>query len=265
MIYVVAHKMYESPKLDDAYKTIYVGNKVREEAKEKGFLVDSVGDSICEKNPYYCELTALYWIWKNIKLNDWVGLNHYRRYFMSSETHAILTKDEIEQFLSNHDVILWKKLCLNETVERFYYRGAGYKKDILLLKKICKEIYPDYLNACNEVLKGKSASYANMFVMRKEQFDGYCKWLFTILSAMEKEMDMTDYTIQEKRVYGYLGEILLNVWITKNELSVAYCDVVNTETSSVNWRDIAYIVLKKVAKRIIYFPSGIKYKRLFKK
>ena len=52
MIYVVAHKMYKSPQLDDVYKTIYVGRKVREEAKNKGFIVDSVGDSICEKNPY---------------------------------------------------------------------------------------------------------------------------------------------------------------------------------------------------------------------
>lgn len=92
MIYVVAHKMYKSPCLDDAYKTIYVGNKVREEAKLKGLIVDSEGNSICEKNPYYCELTALYWIWKNDKKSDWIGLNHYRRYFMSSQTHEILTK-----------------------------------------------------------------------------------------------------------------------------------------------------------------------------
>ena len=92
MIYVVAHKMYKSPCLDDAYKTIYVGNKVREDAKLKGLIVDSEGNSICEKNPYYCELTALYWIWKNDKKSDWIGLNHYRRYFMSSQTHEILTK-----------------------------------------------------------------------------------------------------------------------------------------------------------------------------
>lgn len=43
MIYVVAHKMYKSPQLEDVYKTIYVGSKVREEAKSKGFIVDSGG------------------------------------------------------------------------------------------------------------------------------------------------------------------------------------------------------------------------------
>lgn len=265
MIYVVAHKMYNSPRLDDAYKTIYVGNKVREEAKTKGFIVDSEGNSICEKNPYYCELTALYWIWKNDKKSDWIGLNHYRRYFMSSKSHEILTAHEIEQLLSSHDVILWKKLHLHENVERFYYRGGGYKKDILLLKKVMKSLYPDYMKICEKVLSEKSASYANMFVMHRAQFDKYCEWLFKILFAMEKELDMTDYTVQEKRVFGYLGEILLNVWVKKNNITVTYCDVVNTEVSSHNRMERVKIVGKNIVKRIIYFPFGIKYKRLYKK
>lgn len=265
MIYVVAHKMYKSPRLDDEYKTIYVGNKVREEAKSKGFIVDSEGDSICEKNPYYCELTALYWIWKNDKSSDWIGLNHYRRYFMSSQTHKILTKQEIEQSLSTHDVILWKKICLHENIERFYYRGGGYKKDILLLKKVLKNLYPDYVATCEGILSEKSASYANMFVMHREQFDKYCEWLFEILFTMEKELDMTDYTVQEKRVFGYLGEILLNIWVTKNNLTVAYCDVVNTEANSLSWKDIAKKLAKRAVKRVVYFPSGIKYKRLREK
>ena len=265
MIYVVAHKMYKSPQLDDVYRTIYVGNKVREEAKNKGFIVDSGGDSICEKNPYYCELTALYWIWKNDKTSDWIGLNHYRRYFVSSKTHEILEKQEIEQLLSVHDVILWKKLYLHESVERFYYRGAGYKKDILLLKKVLLDLYPDYMETCEKVLGEKSASYANMFVMHREQFDKYCEWLFKILFTMEKELDMTKYTVQEKRVYGYLGEILLNVWVEKNNLAVAYCDVINTEVCSVSWKDTVKGLARKMAKRVVYFPSGIKYKRLYRK
>lgn len=164
--------------MDDAYKTIYVGAQVRKTAKEHKFIVDSEGDSISEKNPYYCELTALYWIWKNDKANDRIGLNHYRRYFVSSVSHEILSKAEIGQLLSTSDVILWNKLTLNESVEKFYYRGAGYKKDILLLKNTIKELYPDYVSVCNEVLSEKAASYANMFVMNRENFNAYCEWLF---------------------------------------------------------------------------------------
>ena len=216
MIYVVSHKMYKPPQLDDSYKTIYVGNKVREEARQKGYLIDSDGDEISEKNPYYCELTALYWIWKNDKTDEWVGLNHYRRYFLSPETGKILNKYDIKQILTHYDVILWKKIILNESVERFYYRGAGYRKDITLLKQVIQNLYPEYLNDCEDVLRANSASYANMFIIHREAFNAYCNWLFAILYEMEKELDMNGYTVQEKRVYGYLGEILLNVWIKKN-------------------------------------------------
>lgn len=73
MIYVVAHKFYDSPKLDDSYQTIYVGDKVRNKAKESGYIVDSEGISISERNPYYCELTALYWVWKNDTSGEWGG------------------------------------------------------------------------------------------------------------------------------------------------------------------------------------------------
>lgn len=45
-----------------------------------GYQKDNEGDNISAKNPYYCELTGIYYAWKNIPA-EYLGLVHYRRYF----------------------------------------------------------------------------------------------------------------------------------------------------------------------------------------
>ena len=51
------------------------------------------------------------------------------------------------------------------------------------------------------------------------------------LSEVEKETNMEGYTKAQRRVFGYISEILLNVWALHNKLKVKYMDVINTETS----------------------------------
>ena len=70
-IFVVMHKIVnlEKMKLDKIYKRLLVGQKSTD---EKDILIDSTKDNISEKNKFYCELTGLYWIWKNIKC-EYIG------------------------------------------------------------------------------------------------------------------------------------------------------------------------------------------------
>lgn len=59
---------------------IHVG-KVLHPDVDLGIQRDDTGDNISLKNSSYCELTGMYWAWKNLRGVDVIGLCHYRRYF----------------------------------------------------------------------------------------------------------------------------------------------------------------------------------------
>ena len=108
-ILIATHKKYKMPKYK-SYLPIHVGK----EGKEKiGFKGDNTGKNISEKNPYFCELTGLYWAWKNLK-SDYIGLAHYRRHFKGKTKskdrfECVLSDSEIKELLKENDIILpWK-------------------------------------------------------------------------------------------------------------------------------------------------------------
>ena len=74
-ILVAAHKQYWMPE-DSVYLPLHVG---AEGKPDLGYTKDNTGENISAKNPNFCELTGLYWAWKNLEA-DYVGLVHYRRY-----------------------------------------------------------------------------------------------------------------------------------------------------------------------------------------
>ena len=63
----------------EPYLPIHVGKALN--TNDLGIAGDDTGDNISSKNKSYCELTGLYWAWKNLKGVDIIGLCHYRRYF----------------------------------------------------------------------------------------------------------------------------------------------------------------------------------------
>ena len=98
-ILVAAHKTYWMPE-DPVYFPLHVG---AEGKADLGYVKDNSGDNISVKNPNFCELTGLYWAWKNLEA-DYVGLVHYRRYFTHKEVCNIEKKKA--QILGKED---WEK------------------------------------------------------------------------------------------------------------------------------------------------------------
>ena len=232
-IYIAAHKKVDLPNVD-GYIPLQVGAALHDDL---GYLKDSNGDNISTKNPNYCELTGLYYIWKNEK-SDIVGLTHYRRYFFKNlfktKLNDVLNKNEIEKYLDKYDVILPKKLYFRKSIGE-QYKIIHNTNDLEKCLKIIEKKYPDYVESYNKIIKRKYLYGYNMFIMNKNKFDEYMKWLFDILTILEKEIDISKYDDYNKRIYGFLSERLFNIWIDKNKLKIKEIPVYNIEESKTKY------------------------------
>lgn len=231
-IYIMTHKRFNNPKFEE-YVPFLVGKKNNKLDIYEG---DDRGDNISEKNANYCELTGLYWIWKNDKESDIVGISHYRRYFTKQKifrnTKKIIRKDYIENILNNYDIILPKKEIYKETAIEQYCLSSGFKKDLDKIRCIIEEKYPDYVESYYIIMNQNKMYQFNMLISKKKIYDDYCNWLFNILFELEKNVDLSDgYNDYQKRIYGFISERLLNVWVLKNNLMVKEVRVVNPEMS----------------------------------
>lgn len=224
-MFVVTHKpLYvKTPKF---YIPIKVGNN--SDKKMKDYLSDNMGDNISRKNESYCELTAIYWLYKNYELPDIVGICHYRRFFVKGLFSRLLNENDILKSMNKYDVILpYKNKAKPNVLEYFVNsKSCGNEEDLNRLKKIIEEDYPDYLECFNKIMFGKSLSYCNMCIMKREDFKKYCEWLFSIMEKYENVIDYSNYNKEQKRIFGYMSEFLLNVWIEKNNLSVGLNSII---------------------------------------
>lgn len=236
-ILIATHKKYRIPQ-ENMYLPIHVG---REGKGDLGYIGDNTGDNISSKNPNYCELTGIYWAWKNLNV-DYIGMMHYRRYFTRKKVfsrlgkdkwNCILTYSEIEGILAQTDVIL--PTPRNYFIETNWsqYVHAHHELDLVLTRNIILDKYPDYIPAFDAYMKSTVGHRFNMFVMKKEVFDSYCNWLFDILFALEQQLDISKYSIYDARVFGFISERLLDVWIIKNNISYLELPVIFMEKQ--NW------------------------------
>ena len=244
-IIVASHKKYWMPA-DDIYLPLHVG---KEGKADIGFIGDNTGDNISNKNANYCELTGLYWAWKNIPA-EYIGLCHYRRYFTrsnpcscSKKKQVILTKAEWEELLNEHPIIVPDKRKYYIETNRSHYNHSHYAKDLDMTEKIIQEKYPQYSEAFSKVMERTWAHMFNMFVMRRDYFDEYCNWLFDVLQELEKRTDITDYDVVEARIYGYISELLLDVWLETNKLEYYEQNVAFLEPQ--NWLKKGGVFLKR--------------------
>lgn len=239
-IIIATHKEYFMPS-DDMYLPIHVG---KEGKSDIGYQGDNEGENISIKNPYFCELTGLYWAWKNLP-NDYLGLIHYRRFFTTKgrferKNHPLknlyLTHKEASDLLADYDVIVPSKR--NYYIETLYshYANTLHAEHLDVTREIIAEKCDEYLESFDKVMKQRSGYMFNMFIMSKELTDSYCSWLFPVLFELEKRLPADKYSSFHARFYGRVSELLFNVWLAQynknksikiKELSFVYGEKIN--------------------------------------
>ncbi len=224
-IFVATHVKFELPVNDSIYVPIQGGAELYPDQRF-GYLLDNTGENISLKKENFNELTSLYWAWKNDD-SDVKGLCHYRRYLSKGGKlgSSILSGEDVNKYLSEYDVILPYPLIHKGFTNKQFMLSSNnvFESDLSILRNVISKLEPKYLSDYDEIMNRDYASYCNMFITNNEIFDEYALWLFNILENIEKQIDLSNRTLSQIRLYGYLGELLLNVYLHHNEYSVFYC------------------------------------------
>lgn len=236
-IVIATHKPYWMPG-DPSYLPLQVGAAGKDGI---GFRRDDAGENISAKNANWCELTGLYWAWKNLRA-DAVGLVHYRRHFKGS--CGIAKGNEIAALLEKADVILPRKRNYFIETTRSQYVHAHHAEDLDVTRTILMERHPTYVQAFDAAMASTKGHRFNMFVMKRPQFDAYCTWLFDILFVLEKRLDISSYSPYDARVFGFVGERLLDVWLGVRGIRFAELPVLSLESQHWPRKALAFLMRK---------------------
>ena len=259
MIYIMTHKIFE-PYFQDRehYRVLHVGKNMN---CDTAYLRDDTGDEISEKNANFCELTGLYWIWKNgvEKPSEITGLVHYRRYFTDRLSDLLYTylgiKPKVidykvlENSLQSVDIILPVREKILRTVAQSY-ADVHYEEDLEFTRQAIRMVSPEYVESYAQVMNSHYYYYANMMICRKELLDQYCEWLFAVMTELESLIELEKYeNAYQRRVFGFLSERLLQVWVIHNQLKIKEMPVFNVEQRRITWMAKNWSRIQKLWKR----------------
>jgi len=219
-IYIYTHKDFNPIVSNPCYKIL---TEVDLPEKNMETINVNTGDNIKRFESCYSELKGFYWVWKNIKnLPDFIGFNHYRRYFDFLDNIIELDKD---------DILLPYPYRFNSVSNQ--YASCHNIDDLTECCNVLCELYPEYKETVEYTLNSHELYYANCFIMSKENYLKYMEWLFNVLFAYDQKMGFNSYNDVKKyvdnlnrchvkgneyqyRIQAFLSERLFTIYINHN-------------------------------------------------
>ena len=162
---------------------------------------DNTGDNISDKNYFYIENTGIYWIWRNVKDTKYKGQMQYRR-----PLEGVDETMDFDDIFSKYKVITCtpfnhpansKPTKENpmfipaQTVEQGY-AFSNCIDDLNIIEMVIDLYYPEYKESYKKYIKnGENLYYSNGFIMKSEDYDKYCEFLFDCLAKYQQFIDVS--------------------------------------------------------------------------
>lgn len=222
-IFVACHKPTEV-KSNDVYTPIHVGRAVSKYKEEmKDMVGDDTGDNISEKDASFSEMTGHYWAWKNYHDSEYIGFCQYRRYFYEE-----ITSENIDSYFSKSADVLLAGPCMRKHTRWSFLQTFVCAEDLAIMLKVVRKLYPDHYKTLSQYGFNYIDYPFNMLICRKELFDQYAEWIFSILFECEKYIKPSPYS-RARRVYGYLAEFLTPIFFIHNGYKIKHLHYYRTE------------------------------------
>lgn len=239
-IFIGTQKTFEPKVSNNVYKII-VGNHDIENNSNLELIKCKHDEKLDDR--FFSEIYMLDFVSKNYELKDYVGFCHNRRYFKFMDNIP-----DIEEILKDAECIIAKPIKFKKN-NKEQYNTCHNVEDLYIIGGILAEKYPDYVKGYNIVMKSNIFIPYNMFIMKKEDFLEYIKFIKGVLDeyiniigtdvirriAGNKEKYLKRFypnsSIEyQYRIGGYLAERLTNVYIIKKFKKIKAFPVVTTES-----------------------------------
>lgn len=215
-IFICAHRDFKQAVYSKIYETINAKDINKEDIAYNGL-----------KGSFYSEILTYKWVAENKEIPQYVGFCGYRKYF-----NFLDNIPDMDDIFSKYGCITASPIKLKETAKENYKRFHNVE-DFEIAGKIINDKFPEYKKSFEFFSKEKILIPYNMFIMRREDFKEYIKFIFNILDEYlnyigttdiikriedNKDKYIKDYPPNndinyQYRIGGYLAERLTNVFI----------------------------------------------------
>lgn len=225
-LYACLHKKIDTAYLGAAVRPIHVGSLADETLP--GALTDRLADGSGLMNARWCELSAVYRIWKEGPVTDVVGFCHYRRLFNVSgqPAHDVAVKltslppdfssaidcRELMAGLTNGSIITPLQYRHQERIFNQFCHSHNTNDWLWVVNEITRN-YPHLLDHALEQFSVESMYCWNMFITTWQNFDELCSLWFSILQKFDQEVPFGRSNSFQNRDVAFMAERIFDIWV----------------------------------------------------